>query len=71
MRELAYGMLLLAFAVGICFLAIYIVGAPWQRKGNCLCRSRERRIGESYREWVKDTSCMYHWQKSPYYKAKK
>lgn len=37
---------------------------------NCACIYRFRRLGENKREWLKDISCMYHWQKSKHYKNK-
>lgn len=37
---------------------------------SCQCHYRPKREFESEREYIKDTSCMYHWMKSKFYKKK-
>lgn len=39
---------------------------------SCLCeyRPQDTEMGESKKDWIKGTSCMYHWMKSKYYKEK-
>lgn len=37
---------------------------------NCDCAIKDRKEGESQREWFKRVMCQYHWMQTDYYQRK-